>query len=361
MTRFPSSQIPQKGKTIARRQGFTLVELLVVIGIIAILIGVLLPALSRARESAAQIKCLSNQRQIAQAMFSFAQDNKGWMPGRSASTPAGYGGTNNYAGNGVEPNNSVPGTLEPAYYSDWIAWRRPLDPVTGDATGMNSVPNAGNENITYSALAKYMSSVAPVMQPQSGSVAAAAQVANQANPGLEQVFVCPSDNRTNRPVAYQNGQVPAGNNVYRYSYSVNSFYLNITKGYRWTDGDGKTYGPFVRNNFTFNGKISSIKDPANIVLVVCEDEQTIDDGLWDPNPWLWNVAGGKCNMVSSRHDSHFKTARSGNSLSTQDQDARGNVAFVDGHGEYIYRKDALRQIHTGSPARDPRPNEVPGW
>jgi len=69
-----------KPTTRTTHNAFTLIELLVVISIIALLVGILLPALGAARTSAQRVKCASNARQQATAAISYATDNREYLP-----------------------------------------------------------------------------------------------------------------------------------------------------------------------------------------------------------------------------------------------------------------------------------------
>src|SRR5262245_19204130 len=69
-----------RGIFMRRRKGFTLVELLVVIGIIAMLISLLLPALKRAREQAQRTACAAQLRQLTAAVVAYGIENRGRVP-----------------------------------------------------------------------------------------------------------------------------------------------------------------------------------------------------------------------------------------------------------------------------------------
>ena len=80
-----------------KKEAFTLVELLVVIGIIAVLIAILMPALSRARKQALAVSCGSNERQVVYAALAYANDWKQSLPTRTGYiNPTGtYGASGN--------------------------------------------------------------------------------------------------------------------------------------------------------------------------------------------------------------------------------------------------------------------------
>ena len=334
-----------------RLTGFTLVELLVVIGIIALLISILLPALNKARESARQVKCLSNMQQIAKAVMMFADANKGKMP-----TAAGTGTplTINSSGNFVAPATNPPTKDDLQSTSNWIAWRRTKDAVI-DLTATSPL----DMNITYSSLTKYLGGKLVDTTGDSYS-------ANNASRNLEELFRCPSDVLETRPKTAKDNNGNRG--AYRYSYSYNRQWsgdwinttAKMTQGVR---GEECSNGVTTSTSL-FTGKIGSIRKAGDKILLVCEDEQTLDDDLWTTDGisggynsttnWVQNATIG---AVAARHENKRRNANSSTNGTSSNNgvgtvDARGNVAFCDGHAAFISRREALYQSHTGNKLPD---------
>lgn len=113
----------------ARRaaSGFTLIELLVVIAIIAILAGMLLPALGKAKAKAQGIYCMNNHKQLALAWRLYAEDSNDKIVGAANWSPPGEGG-----GPGASP---FFGSSRPSWScGDWLTLDNPRDPNNWDAT-----------------------------------------------------------------------------------------------------------------------------------------------------------------------------------------------------------------------------------
>src|SRR5687767_12089919 len=117
------------------KPGFTLVELLVVIGIIALLISILLPALTRARRAANTVACQANLRSIIQGVHMYAAAWKGYIPGGS-NTTGRFLFNDALTGSAAGFNNANCPTIS----QNWD-WMSPIGTLMGIKFNMNATQN----------------------------------------------------------------------------------------------------------------------------------------------------------------------------------------------------------------------------
>jgi prepilin-type N-terminal cleavage/methylation domain-containing protein/prepilin-type processing-associated H-X9-DG protein len=133
--------------------GFTLIEVLIVMGIIALLAALLLPALRRVQGAAQQIKCANNVREIWVALRNYASDNKDTFPTPSQESPqTGPQYVFSCTGKGMIDYNvgCLWRYIGPGFQTRWGVMNCPTDLVLGDARVVDNSNTVHFRNFTYS-------------------------------------------------------------------------------------------------------------------------------------------------------------------------------------------------------------------
>lgn len=231
-----------------RSKAFTLVELLVVIGIIALLISILLPALNRAREQAKMAQCLSNLRQIGQALSMHAIDHKNRVP------LCGYLWTHAPQTPGATPQGM--GDASQQLYSYWG------DPGRGGRAALAPLPFA---------LAQYLGKPTPVISLQ-----------DYMNSNAMRIFTCPSN--VDQIQASGTGGVLAGDFLQNYAdgYAApaipTSFAFNEAI-FGWSDWPSPNNASMTDHN-RLRGNLARVLHPADMLVAADGNPRDLAYDTW---------------------------------------------------------------------------------